>query len=101
MKGPGWPSERGWYAIALFAQTLVILAMITWKDDLREDEFFKSIATAIIVTGWIGFAVGMRDNSKDREQVGKAVEAVHEMAKSVPSAPTDVIHDGDTVKVTK
>ncbi|MFS0737565.1 hypothetical protein ABC347_10990 [Sphingomonas sp. 1P06PA] len=87
MTGPGWPTERGWYAVALFVQTGAILAMIAAFPELRQDEFFKSLATAIVVTGWIGFAVGMRDNAAERRQTGEAVAAVHEMAKSLPNAP--------------
>lgn len=85
--GPGWPTERGWLTIALFVQTAAIIALIAWKEDLRKDEFFKAIANAIIVTGWIGFAVGQRQNSQDREQVGKLADALSEQAKSIPNAP--------------
>jgi hypothetical protein len=83
---PGWPNERGWLTIALFIQTAAIIALITWKEDLRKDEFFKAIANAIIVTGWIGFAVGQRQNAADREQVGKALDTNNELAKSIPNA---------------
>ena len=71
--GPGYPSARGWYALGLFALTIVILGMIAAFPELRRDEFFKSISTAIVVTGWIGFAVGLRDPSQDRAQVGTAL----------------------------
>lgn len=99
--GPGWPNERGWLTIALFVQTAAIVALIAWKEDLRKDEFFKAIANAIVVTGWIGFAVGQRQNAQDREQVGRAIEANRELAKSIPNASdADVIlQPGDTAKV--
>lgn len=70
--GPGWPDQRGWYALALFVQTCVILAMLALWPALGADEFFKAIATAIVVTGWVGFAVAGRDNRFDREQVAQA-----------------------------
>lgn len=100
MKGPGWPSERGWYAIALFVQTAAILAMIAAVPALRADEFFKSLATAIVVTGWIGFAVGMRGNAEERQQTSDAIGAVHEMAKSLPNtnAPDVTLKPGETAK---
>ena len=108
MTGPGWPTERGWYAIALFVQTGAILAMITTVPALRADEFFKSLATAIVVTGWIGFAVGMRGNAEERQQTTEAVKAVHEMARSMPTPPDDAAraaqatadaaqHEADTI----
>lgn len=100
MTGPGWPTERGWYAIALFVQTAAILAMIATVPALRADEFFKSIATAIVVTGWIGFAVGMRGNAEERRQTSEAIGAVHEMAKSLPnsSGPDIMLKPGETAQ---
>lgn len=71
--GPGWPSGRGWYAMGLFLQTWFILWLMAAYPELRTDEFFKSISTAIVVTGWIGFAVGLRDPSQDRAQIGTAL----------------------------
>lgn len=78
--GPGWPDQRGWYAFALFVQTCAILAMLAWLPSLSTDEFFKSIATAIVVTGWVGFAVAGRDNRLDREQVGQALKIAQDQA---------------------
>lgn len=70
--GPGWPTQRGWYALALCLQTTAILIMLCAWPHLSRDEFFKTLATAIVVTGWVGFAVAGRDSTVDREQVGKA-----------------------------
>lgn len=70
--GPGWPNQRGWYAAALFFQTCAILLMLALYPRLGDSEFFKTLATAIVVTGWVGFAVAGRDNRIDREQVGQA-----------------------------
>lgn len=97
---PGWPSERGWLSIALFIQTAALVALIAWKEDLRKDEFFKAIANAVIVTGWIGFAVGQRQNSADREQVGQALTAINEQAKSLPTPPSAdvVLAPGETAR---
>lgn len=70
--GPGWPNQRGWYALALFLQTCAIFLLMAFAPELRSDEFFKTIAQAVVVTGWVGFAVAGRDNRLDREQVGEA-----------------------------
>lgn len=72
--GPGWPSQRGWYAAALCLQTCAILIMLAAFPRLSADEFFKTLATAIVVTGWVGFAVAGRDNRIERDQVGQAQE---------------------------
>lgn len=101
MKGPGWPNERGWLTIALFTQTAALVGLMATIPALRADEFFKAIANAIIVTGWIGFAVGQRQNSQDREQVGRAIETMNEQAKSIPNAteaPDVVLRPGETAK---
>jgi hypothetical protein len=49
---------RGWVGCACFALTLIILLMI-WEDRaLLHDDFFKVIATAIILTAWNNGPVG-------------------------------------------
>lgn len=74
--GPGWPSARGWYAVALFIQTGVILWLVATFPALAKDEFFKALANAIVITGWIGYAVALRDPAKDREQMGDAIASL-------------------------
>lgn len=82
--GPGYPSARGWYAVGLFVLTLVILVMIAFLPELRNDEFFKSLSTAIVVTGYIGFAVGLRDPSKDREQIASLLTGLNSAVERLP-----------------
>jgi len=77
--GPGWPSQRGWYAAALCVQTCAILLMVAELPGLAENEFFKTLATAIVITGWVGFAVAGRDNRVDRDQVGQAQQLAAEL----------------------
>lgn len=86
MTGPGWPDRSGWYAIALFVQTCGIVVLMAMFPELRSDEFFKSIATAIVVTGWIGFAVGQRSNEKERETTAKAVDLAN---RAMPNQPEE------------
>lgn len=87
--GPGWPAQRGWYALGLFIQTAAILWMIATFPQLRRDEFFKSIATAIVITGWIGFAVGLRDPAKDREQIAALITRLPVNPAAVPPLPVE------------
>lgn len=48
-----WPNARDWIGIGSFAMSVMVLWMM--KDPaLREDEFFQTIATAIILTGFLG-----------------------------------------------
>lgn len=53
MTGPGWPDARGWIGIGVFSMSVMLLWMM--KDPaLREDEFFQTIATLVIGTGFVG-----------------------------------------------
>lgn len=83
LASPGWPDRSGWYAIALFLQVIVYMLLYAAMPDLRTDEFFKVIGTALIVNGWILIAVGQAKGEKERENTGKALD----LAKS--SAPTE------------
>lgn len=57
--GPGWPSDgRGWIGFSVFVLTVMVLWMVAERKDLREDEFFKVIATAIVLTGFVQGVVG-------------------------------------------
>lgn len=47
------PDARGWIGIGGFVLTVMVLWMLAAFPELRGDEFFKTIATAIIVTGFI------------------------------------------------
>ena len=55
---PEWPDARGWIGIGTFAMSVMILWMLKEDATLREDEFFKVIATAIVLTGFIQGVVG-------------------------------------------
>jgi len=53
MTGFRWPDSRGWIGLGGFTLTVMVLWMLAAFPELRADEFFKTIATAIIVTGFI------------------------------------------------
>lgn len=54
MRGPGWPDARGWIGIGSYMLVVLIIVLI-WADrSLLNNDFFKVIATAIILTGWNG-----------------------------------------------
>lgn len=77
--GPGWPSQRGWYAFALCLQTTGIFALLISWPELSSNEFFKVLANAVVITGWVGFGVAGRDSTVDREQVGKAQDITQQV----------------------
>jgi hypothetical protein len=52
------PDGRGWVGLGCYALVAAVLWMI-WQDrTLLRDDFFKVIATAIVLTGWNGGPVG-------------------------------------------
>lgn len=55
---PSWPDARGWIGIGTYALTIMVLWMMQIDPTLRRDEFFKVIATAIVLTGFIQGVVG-------------------------------------------
>jgi hypothetical protein len=52
-----WPDARGWVGIGLFFLTCMVLWMLVAFPDLRRDEYFKTLATAIVLTGFINGVV--------------------------------------------
>lgn len=52
-----WPDARGWIGIGSFVLTVMVLWMLAVFPDLRADEFFKTICTLIIGTGFINGVV--------------------------------------------
>lgn len=52
MKNIRWPDARGWIGIGSYTLTLLVLTMIWTDRTLLVDDFFKVIATAIILNGW-------------------------------------------------
>lgn len=52
-----WPDARGWIGLGAFFLTVMVLWMLAVFPDLRQDEFFKTIATLIIGTGFINGVV--------------------------------------------
>jgi hypothetical protein len=52
MSGWRYPDARGWIGIGSFVLTVTTLAMILFDRTLLRDDFFKVIATAVILNGW-------------------------------------------------
>jgi flagellar biosynthesis protein FliR len=73
------PEEfRGWLALALFIQTTLLFAMIAAFPDLQTSQGFMTLASAVIVTGWIGGAAAFayaagKSNAERSEQLTTAL----------------------------
>lgn len=48
-----WPDARGWIGFGAFTLTIMVLWMLKSDADLRNSEFFKTIATVLISNSWI------------------------------------------------
>lgn len=99
-RGPLWPTDfRGWLGFGLFLQSTMLFALIAAVPDLRESQGFLTLASAVIVTGWIGgaaafaYAAGKRD-AEQQEQTRQALEvaasAVANNAGGAPAAAASV-----------
>lgn len=112
---PGWPNGRGLVGLATFSLTIMVLWMVKADESLRQDEFFKVIATAIVLTGFINGVVAFffsqnqlnaeaSQNSRVAfETMGKQADAAKTVAERSPAQPTDegVIREGDQVTMEK
>jgi hypothetical protein len=58
MKRMQLPDARGWVGLSVFVLTVMVLWMVAAFPELRHDEFFKVLATAIVLTGYVGGPVG-------------------------------------------
>lgn len=69
---------QGWLGLGLFVQSSMLFGLIAAIPDLRESQGFLTLASAVIVTGWIGgaaafaYAAGKRD-AEQQEQTRQAL----------------------------
>jgi len=69
---------QGWLGLGLFVQSSMLFGLIAATPDLRESQGFLTLASAVIVTGWIGgaaafaYAAGKRD-AEQQEQTRQAL----------------------------
>lgn len=87
---PGWPNGRGLVGLATFSLTIMVLWMIKEDETLRNDEFFKIIATAIILTGFINGVVAFffSQNQLNSEASSNSRVAFEAVSKQADAAKT-------------
>lgn len=104
---PGWPDGRGLVGVATFALTVGLLVMYRNDPSLRDDDFFKTIATAVVITGFVNAIIGWAfgDTAKSvaaTDNTGKFADAMTEMARNQnPAGDERVIREGDVVELNK
>lgn len=92
---------RGWIGLGCYALVIVLLAMM-WSDKaLLRDDFFKVIATAIILTGWNQGPVGWAyQATKSGGEMAESSARIAEQAATASvgkPAPVDVVDAAQVV----
>ena len=79
-----WPNARDWIGLGTFGMSVMVLWMMAEYPVLREDEFFQTIATAIIMTGFLGGPVSWAyaATKGGTELADRQSEILHEQSKS-------------------
>lgn len=93
---------RGWLGLALFLQSTFLFTLLAAIPKLNENQGFLTLASAVIVTGWIGgaaaFAYAAGKNSAERsEQVTTALRILDNQAGS-GDKPDVTLKPGETAQ---
>lgn len=95
---PHWPDARGWIGIGVFLLTIMVLWMVKEDAELRENEFFKVLATLIVgafikdVVGWAYSAT-----KQGGELADKNATIVNDSAKAAVAASTKLGSDSSAL----
>lgn len=84
---------RGWLALGLFVQSNFLFVLMWAARDLLNSQGFMTLASAVIVTGWIGGAVAFAYSAGKREGESAALanKALDLAAANSPTPVPDVI----------
>lgn len=91
------PDARGWIGLGVFLLTVMVLWMLAVFPELRQDEFFKTIATLIIGTGFVNGVVSWAYSATKGggELAEKNAAIVGEQAKFPAGTPADPTYTKD------
>lgn len=86
---PEWPNARDWIGLGTFVLTVMLFWMIKEDQSLRQDEFFKTLATLVIGTGFINGVVSWAYSATKTgsELADKNAKIVQQNAAPTPPAP--------------
>jgi len=93
-----WPNARDWIGLGSFALTVMVLWMMKTDRALREDEFFQTIATAIITMGFLGGPVSWayaatKGGGEAAESSARIAEKAAEATVKAASGPSGTRND--------
>jgi hypothetical protein len=86
-KGPGWPDQRGWMAVGMYLMSGWVLWLAKPAPGVEPSEFFKTLASAIVVTGFLNSVLGFlytssKATAEAREQTTRALDIAHAAQRS-------------------
>jgi hypothetical protein len=87
------PSDfRGWLALGLFVQSSSLFALMWLGRDLLQSQGFMTLASAVIVTGWVGGAVAFAYSAgkQQGEATALAKQAMNLAANNAGDTPQKV-----------
>ncbi|WP_311271026.1 hypothetical protein [Sphingobium sp. WCS2017Hpa-17] len=86
-------SFQGWLALGVFAQTTMLFGLMAIHKDLLDSQGFMTLASAVIVTAWVGAIIGAafqagKTAGEQAAVVSKAMDiAATAQAQSAPQEP--------------
>lgn len=81
---PHWPDARGWIGLGIYAMSIQLLWMFALYPELRQDEFFKTIGTLVIGTGFVNGVVSWAYSAT--KTGGEAAESSARIAEQAATA---------------
>jgi hypothetical protein len=83
------PSDfRGWVALALFIQSSSLFGLMWLNTDIMDNQGFMTLASAVVVTGWIG-GVAAFAYSAGKQQGEASALAKQAMDLAANAGPSD------------
>jgi hypothetical protein len=77
-----WPTERGWIVIGLFTLTAFVLHVSAPDPGKAPSEFFKAIAQAVVLTGFLTAVGFFFQASKGASEANARADKALDVAKT-------------------
>lgn len=93
---------RGWLGLGLFLQSTFLFVLLAAVPDLMENQGFLTLASAVIVSGWVGGAAAFaysagKGNAERSEQVSAALRLAEQGGDGEPK-PKAILAPGETAQ---
>ena len=92
---------RGWVALALFVQSSSLFGLMWIKSSIMDNQGFMTLASAVIITGWVGgvAAFAYSAGKREGEQSAALNKALDLAVNNQPITEPDVtLQPGETAQ---